>query len=156
MDISLKRTYDTELIKAVLGLPEIWDRFSEGVEFNDYTPNMVDSMWLLIYMGELEIIGIILTKMDTSCAISFHPYLRKEKRKHARQMMLEFYKFFNKHIPKQINKIHATIPTCFQSAINCAKKMGFKVEGVSKESYLRNEKLYDRVYLGVTRAESIL
>lgn len=155
MAISLSVTEDKALIKSILGLPEIWDRFSDGVEFESFDPNLDDqSLWLLVNEGQYEIIGLIFVEMDTSCSVLFHPYLRDKKLKYGRDTVYAFYQFFDEIFPAFVCKIHAVIPTCYQSAINCAKKTGFQVEGVSKGSYLNHGKLFDRVFLGITREEA--
>lgn len=154
MAVSLTVTEDTTLIKAIVGLPEIWERFSDGVNFEDFQPSIEDdSLWLLVNHAPNEIIGVIFVKMDTSCAVEFHPYLREKKRALGRETVFAFFRFFDDHFPEYVKKIHAIIPTCYKSAINCAKKTGFKVEGISKQSYLKGGEYFDRVFLGVLRGD---
>ena len=50
-----------------------------------------------------------------------------------------------------LEKIEVTIPSIYQDVLKFIQKQGFKLEGLSKNSYLKNDKLHDQVYLGLER-----
>ena len=54
---------------------------------------------------------------------------------------------------EKIAKINVTIPENQVKVINFAKKVGFKKEGLNRDSYLKDGKLYGQQNLGITRKE---
>lgn len=152
MAVTLIRTFDMELVRDIVTTPELWERFSDGLDPDDYYPShSPNNAWLLVCLDE-EVIGVIYAHCDTSVSVGFHPYLFKAYRKHARDMMVAFYDWF-KLLPESIIKINAIVPECFASSINFARKMGFQDEGVSRLSYTHEGEVVNRIMLGITRKE---
>jgi len=152
--VELSLTTDMELVRAVMTEKDIWDRAAEdGVEQDDWFPGY-DSMtaWLLCVEDD-NIIGVILMHTDTSVSIKMHPYLRTEYRQKGREMMRVFYEWVLENAQSQINKISVTIPFNQAKVINFAKKVGFKKEGINRQSYLKDGKLIDMQNLGITPRE---
>ena len=155
MDISIEPTSDMALVREIVTSEDIWARISDGVKSKDYYPSTDSTnQWLFVLNGD-DIIGIIYVHCDTSCSLGVHPYLIKSQRKHSREMMREFYKWYLGSVPAKYVKINSVIPECFKSAINFAKKVGFTQEGVSRKSFINNTVLCDRIMLGITRKEVI-
>lgn len=151
--IKLHLTYNPNEIKCILSNPDIWERFSDGAELDGFEPMVGGNHQWLIVERDGAVIGIIYLIVETSCAVGIHPYLFKPERWHGREMMRAFYCWFLDNVNQECVKINATIPTCYQSAINFARKVGFVDEGVSRLSYRKGGKLFDRVILGITRGE---
>ena len=149
--ISLSQTFDLSLVKKIMSNKDIWERASDEVDIDDYQPS-VDDIWLLV-LSDLDIVGIIEIHGTSSCCVDFHPYLKKKNRSKCRIMMAELYTWFVEYMPINYVKMNTTIPTCFMSAINAAKKTGLTHEGTCRKSYIRDGELYDRYYLGITREE---
>jgi RimJ/RimL family protein N-acetyltransferase len=150
MDISV--TLDMQMVRDILMEPDIWERAAEdGVDKESFYPGTdAFSIWLLC-LEENEAIGIILVHTDTSVSVKMHPYLRKKHRQKGRAMMKAFYEWMLEST--DTNKINVTIPECEQKVINFAKKVGFKKEGLNRDSYQKNGQLYGQQNLGITRHE---
>lgn len=52
-----------------------------------------------------------------------------------------------------INKIRLTVYSHNQSAIKCYKKCGFKVEGLLRQEVYRDGKYYDKISMGLLKAD---
>tara|TARA_R110000850_G_C9996087_1_gene467980 strand:+ start:27726 stop:28202 length:477 start_codon:yes stop_codon:yes gene_type:complete len=151
--ITLTATDDMGLVKEIAGHQDIWDRFSDGVKREDYEPdNSGRTQWLVIHSGD-EVAGVIMVFCETTCAIGFHPYMYKKYRCYAREMIKAFFNWFIEVIPESVCKINVEIPDCYMSTVNVAKKTGFKHEGVNRDSYRRNGKVYNQIMSGITRKE---
>jgi len=150
MDLTV--TTDMELVRAIMTEPDIWERAAEdGVEMETWYPGY-DSMtaWLLCIENE-SIVGVILMHTDTSVSIKMHPYLRKEHRSKGRDMMRSFYEWFLKNTDS--NKINVTIPINQRKVVNFSLKVGFKKEGICRQSHMKGGELHDIQHLGITRSE---
>lgn len=154
MAVSLSQTFDLALVKKIMSEEDIWDRASDEVSIDDYQPSAHD-IWLLV-LSDLDIVGIIGIHGTSSCCVDFHPYLKKKHRSKCRIMMSKLYEWFIEYIPANYVKMNTTIPTCFRSAINSARKTGLTHEGTCRKSYIRDGELYDRYYLGITRDEMVI
>ena len=141
------------LVRMIVTKPDIWERFSDGVDAETFFPSTTAANQWILVMEETDIIGVIYLHCDTSCSIGFHPYLLSKHRVKGREMMKVFFNWFLENIPESIVKINVVIPDCFKSAVNFAKKVGFKLEGISRESYTQEDKICDRIMLGITRSE---
>lgn len=142
-------TFDMDLVKSILIRPDIWERAAEdGIDKEAFYPSY-DSMSLWLLCKDEENIGIILIHTDTSISIKIHPYLMEEHRERGREMMTEFYKWFLENT--DTHKINVIIPEPFRRVVNFSKKIGFKHEGFSEESYKKNGKIYGQYQLGITR-----
>ncbi len=151
--ISLKPTDDMMLVRQIAISPDIWNRFSDGVTIDDYVPSNNDQeQWLLI-LNDNETVGIIYIFCETTCSLGFHPYMLKAHRRYGREMVKLFYDWFLKNIPESYCKINGVVPECFKSVINFAFKVGFTQEGINRNSYRFNGKIYNQVMLGITREE---
>lgn len=151
--ISLIPTDNMEDVRNILSHDDIWSRYSDGVDFDDFTPTNTSREQWLIVMDNGFILGIIYVHCDTSCSLGFHPYLIKKYRSHGREMVKSFFKWFLDAVPESYLKINVVIPECFKSTVNFSRKVGFTQEGVSRDSYKFNNKVYNRIISGITREE---
>ena len=151
--ISLEPTNDMLKVRGIVTSPDIWERISDGIDSDKYYPSTDNTNQWLLVLNEDDIIGVIYVHCDTSCSIGFHPYLREKYRDYGREMIKAFFEWFIESIPVEYVKINVIIPECFPSVINFSKKVGFKNEGVSRNSYTRNGDIFNRVMLGITRDE---
>jgi RimJ/RimL family protein N-acetyltransferase len=143
-----------ELVRAIMTEPEIWDRASEdGIDQETWYPGTDGfSIWLLCVEDNTPI-GVILLHTDNSTTLKMHPYLRKAHRTRGRDMMKEFYEWVLENTEDRINKINVSIPENDKRVINFAKKVGFKKEGLNRDSYMKNGTIYAQQNLGITRSE---
>jgi RimJ/RimL family protein N-acetyltransferase len=153
MAVSIIQTMDMDLVREIVVSPDIWECIADDVEKETYYPAYGNNdAWLLVKDGD-EIIGIIYLHVDTSCSIGFHPYLYKNKRRLGRDMIKSFYTWYLENALVDFIKINTVIPECFKSAINFAKRVGFSHEGISRASFKKDNKIYDRHFFGITKKE---
>ena len=152
MDISIVPTDDMLTVKAVVAMPDIWEEIVDGdIAPEQFTPFNDDvSQWLLVYAGK-DLAGVILMQRENTVTLRHHPYLLKPYRHIAREMMAIFYRIVLSF--EEINKLIATIPDYNRKLYNFTKKVGFKSEGFSPESVIKDGELYGSRYIGITRAQ---
>lgn len=151
--ITLLPTDDMGLVKFIAAHHDIWARFSDGVNLEDYEPeNDNRTQWLVIKSDD-ETAGIIRVYCESTCAIEFHPYMFKPYRKYVREMTTAFFQWFLNNTPESIIKVNIMTPECYQSVINASRKMGFIREGINRDSYRLNNKVYNQIMSGITKAE---
>ena len=149
MAVSLKQTYDIDLIASIMALPEVLEKASNQVDVS-YIPEVSEnSGWFLGY-HKGALIGIIHAKHVNPNAIEIHPYSLNIKT--SRELIKEFYRVFI-DLPDQVNKIICLIPESFKKTINFARRLGFIDEGYLKESYNSDNKFIGVYILGITREE---
>lgn len=133
--------------------PDIWAQAVEdGVSAEGFNP-ITDALavWLLVKLNG-AIIGVILINHESSCSINIHPVLYGKYKRHARDMMISFFKWIDS-MPDKIAKVNCMIPNHLKIVQNAALKVGFKKEGVNRSSYLKDGIIHDQVRFGLTRKE---
>ena len=148
-----KRTYNTELITAVMTMPEMWETVAEdGAIAEEYVPNVDDECWIEM-LADGELVGIYRIHAHNSVCAEIHaqilPHCRKEYGKESGETVLQW--FFDN--APWYQKLVAQIPVTYPNVINFTKGQGFKEEGVNRSSYIKNGALVDQVLLGITRSE---
>ena len=150
MDIGI--TEDMDLIESIIKDPEIWERASEdNIGSDTFKPMYDDYCHWLICRDNHTIIGIIYIHSETSVSFDMHIYTIKEHRKKGKEMTLLFFKWFLEKT--NANKLNASIPVFYPEVINFALNVGFKEEGLNRESYAHNGLIHDQQNLGITRKE---
>lgn len=137
-----------ELVGSFMTLPEIWERCADDLTDKWY-PRTDNTVYLLVIEGN-DLIGIIEIDGTTSIEMTIHPYLLKKKRHKGREMMRLFFEFFLK---MDYMKVAAIIPICYQQVFNFATKLGFKLEGIKRQSAIKQGKILDQWVIGITRSE---
>ena len=137
-----------DLIKSFMTLPEIWERCADDLA-DEWTEKKDNTMYVMV-IEENEMIGVIQIDGTTSIEMTIHPYLLKKYRFKGREMMFSFYKAF---LDTDYHKIRATIPFCYKSVFNFAKKVGFELEGIQRLSTIKQGNIIDQWVMGITRSE---
>jgi Acetyltransferases, including N-acetylases of ribosomal proteins len=156
------RAYELELTADKIKW--LWDEMSHYRSlFNDLTRGDItnfcavmtleDSFWLEVTDQEDNIVGLIYwTNMsqviDTDAHVMF--FDRKPAEKVA--LCREAAKYFFLHNP-QCNRMTATLPIIYHASIRLAKKIGFRQEGVKRQSQLMGHKYVDEVIFGLLASE---
>lgn len=114
----------------------------------------ISKIWLL-YKNDDEVIGTISILRRNCSTIEIHPYLITDYREQGigNAMMREFYDYYINHIDKKVIKINCCIPFCARPTYKFAKKLGFKDEGINKDSFVKYGNVWDQWYLGITKGQ---
>lgn len=132
--------------ETVLRDPEIYSCISEdGMDEWTMPENCI---YLCGYLD--EVIGcFILDKRSTYCAdvhVQVLPQYRKQYSQQFGRGVLEWT--WNN---TELRKLVAEIPTLYQNVLTFAISMGFKVEGVNRQSFLKGGDLHDQWYVGLIK-----
>lgn len=134
-------------------LPEV-RRYSE--EQGRIKPPVFESndreFWLSYKDGE-KTVGLINVHVETGSMCILHPYILRKYKDQYLNMINEFLAWFYENMPPEAVKLNAIIPDVYKNTILIAKKAGFKLEGIDRMSYRKNDSVYDRILLGITREE---
>jgi len=140
------RTLDVGLCIDVM--KAMWDEISEdGVE--SYAPDVINEFWVEILSPET--IGLYRIHQLTAMSYQIHAFILPEHRDQAKesgevilQWCLDYLKF---------NKLIAEIPKKYENVYHFTKKQGFKDEGVNRQCFLKDGKLWDTWRLGILKEE---
>lgn len=151
--VNIDRTYDINLIRNVVLRPEIWETIAEdGHSPYDYHPDLQRNCFLHVWEDE-KTIGLFEFKPVNAVTIDVHPYIlpefRGKKANEAGKLHLEWV---YDNLP-HCNKIIGNIPTLYKNVKIYSLMLGYREEGYSTASYLKNGEIHDRWYLGITRDE---
>ena len=125
---------------------DICDDFSAGVSLSEI-PRHVQFMG--VYDDNM-LCGLYMLVPQNCATVEVHtcllPLLRGVKAIQAGQLIIQ-YMF------EQYKKIISWIPVDNKKAELYSRLLGFKIEGISRESYLKNGKLQDMKLVGITIGE---
>ena len=130
----------------VLSTPEIFQTISEDGMTDVPMPEGV--LYLCGYVPEL--IGCFILHKQGAITLECHVQVLPEYRKdYAEQFGHAVIDWAWENTGAQ--KIVAQVPFLYPNVRDFALKMGFKVEGMNRESYLKNGEIYDQWYLGIIK-----
>jgi len=146
--------HDMDLIKEIVTAPGMWESMAEdGVTPDQFVAeNTPFSFWLLATVSD-KVCGIILVNVETSISFKVHPHMLKEFAGKGYLMIKELFRWFLRETTDLSNKICITTPTFNKAGYKLAVKLGFKDEGLSRQSYKKNGEIFDQYILGITRDE---
>lgn len=144
---------------SIMTQDDIWEFVSEdGMEKNEYDPIMDHSglCYLGIYVNN-DLAGLFLVHPDNGLtSVKVHIAILKGYRAlyavGASEKLIEWFIA----LPDRVQKLNATIPEYNKGAIRLTIEAGFKVEGINRQSIMRNGMIYDQHQFGITRKEAIL
>ena len=133
----IERTYDKELIKGIMSIPEIWATISEPGEAIPDEYNVDEAFYLIGLDDDNEVVGLFIVH-DTSIGIpQCHVQVIPEKRKeHTDQFGRDSIDWIWSYT--YINKMMAFIPEVYPNVKAFSERMGFVEEGFLTKTY-RNE-----------------
>jgi hypothetical protein len=139
---------DSEEIKRLIE-PVFDIAVADGDLYANFVPRMDGSQgWLKVTESD-KIEGIVFIEKVSTVSIKFHPYLIGNKGG-GRKLIKAILEWF---LTTEMNKLNVAIPVIYKSTINTAKKIGFIMEGIDRESFLKSGKHVDQMLLGLTRKE---
>lgn len=141
----VRSTTDQDIIKRVMLDEWVLDRVSEdGCGADDL---VIDSG--AVYLVDSDISGLGIFHLVNVITCQFHiQMLDKLKAMEFGAACLDFI-FDNTNL----NKIIAQIPEIYPDVCRFTEKHGFKKEGVSEGSYLKNGNISSLIYYGLTRGD---
>ena len=152
MGICIDRTYDKNLIRAILTDPRIWDSIAEdGQEVGMFEVDLNKNMFLAVnHKGAC--IGIYILHVFNGCTLQIHANLLPEYRKdfatESGQKMLDW---FRDKSPEKYEKLIAYIPVIYPHVYHFTMNRGFKDEGRLISAHRKNGDLHDIHILGLER-----
>jgi RimJ/RimL family protein N-acetyltransferase len=143
--------YDARLIKNFYMLPGIWETFAEdGLE--EYEPDFEKNIYLA-HFYENRIIGIYILEVNGIALVRLHIALLKEYRsRFLKKTALNTLRFIIDSSPNYVKAV-AGVPKPYKHLYRFCKQLGFKDEGINRESFFKGGQLVDVLMLGLTRDE---
>ena len=151
--IKVFSTVNDGLILDVLGVPAIWEAVSDGeTKLKDYPIDHENSVWLMMTVNNV-VVAMYNFEALNSVSIKIHAHVLPEYRKqYSRQTGKEALRWI-KSQATWVHKIIAEVPMLHPNVANFVLSLGFKEEGINRESYLKNELIYDQWLFGITVEE---
>ena len=145
----IRETDDIELIKRIFCDPEIYARISDdgSPEAEDFNP--VEPCDHVYYLTDDSETCLVYFHWKNCVTLEGHIQILKSHRGSA----MEFGELAKKWVwdNTDARKIEVTIPDIYPDVFKFIQKQGFKLEGLSENSYLKNGKLHDQFYLGLEK-----
>lgn len=146
-------TKDKSKIKSVLCEPRIYDVISGDGAPNpeDFEIDLDQTLFIAGELFDIPVAVMLFHKKNKICwqlHIQIIPEFRKLYADQFAQKSLDL--FFNQYSG---TTLIAEIPTKYQNVVEFSTRHGFTIDGLCKDAYLKNNTLYDVVYLSLRHAE---
>lgn len=146
------RIFDPEVVKSFLLRPEIVATIAEDGCGDGFEPDMERNIWLLMKSGDTEV-GVYQIERINGITAQIHANVLPEHRKpHSKATGRAALDWVYANLP-DIHKIIAVIPTLYPNVRDFTLSFGFVLEGINRQSYLKNGAFHDQWMLGITRPE---
>jgi len=151
--MTIEPTNDMELVKKIITNYYVWQYAADdGIEKDEFVPKAgPHNLWLLAYKDDL--CGIILLEVESCASIKIHPYMLEEYKGQWMYMMREFFRWYLDNAKEPQHKVNAKTPVYNQLIRNLALNLGFKDEGVDRESFIKDGVFHDQYIFGITKEE---
>lgn len=149
--MTFERTFDYDLIRAVLTSPEMYPWISDdgSPAAADYQPPVSDAIWYILVSDQGQLLGLwMLVPRNAieyevhTCLLPGHGFRR------ARQAAREGIAWVWAHTPAR--RLITGVPAYNRIAYQFALDAGFAPIGVDRKSYLKDGILYDQALLGLS------
>lgn len=151
--LTCERTFNKSLVRDILTEPAIWATIAEDGQVTEkYEPDLEAECWLEIKAND-SVVGVYRVHVLNSVLLQIHAHVLPEYRKyHSYGTGFNALKWIYENAP-EYKKVIAIIPFCFENVKEFTCQFGFQVEGVNRQSYMKNGQLHDQWLLGITRDE---
>ena len=151
--MQVERTFHVGLIYSLMTLPEIWATVAEdGQDPMQYVPDFQGTCWLVMRVGG-EPVALYAFEKVNGITVEIHaqvlPQYRKQYSMASGRKAIEW---IWENAP-WCRKIIAWVPELYPNVRDFAVANGFKIEGNSAQSYLKNDTVYDQWLLGLMRGK---
>jgi RimJ/RimL family protein N-acetyltransferase len=145
------QTLDESAIKAIVTSPKIWPQVSDDYSnLETYKPPIDGVIWLDVV--ERESLGMYMVHRHNGILYEIHtcllPTAWGAKALQAGRLVLDWV--FSK---TDCQKLITHVPETNVLALRYAKRCGMAVEGVNRQSFLKNGQFIDMTLLGITKKE---
>ena len=142
------RTLDYGIIIGLLADKQLFSEISEdGID--SYIPDVINEYWVLI--TDKELVGAYRVHQVNSITYQIHAFLLPEQRDKSKESGKVILEWCIENL--EFNKLIAEIPKKYENVYRFTKGMGFKDEGINRESFLKDGKIWDTYRLGQTKKE---
>lgn len=129
---------------------ELWYEISED-NAPAYTPDLIKEYWIGL-LNDKELVGCARFHQLTSITWEAHAFILPDfRKKYGPLSCLTTLNWMIENTDCQ--KIVANVPNRFPNVMGFLEKIGFKKEGVNRQSFTKDGKLWDIVNYGLTRTE---
>lgn len=150
--MKVERTHDMDAVREILTDPAVWSLVSDDgcPDRHDFTPVRDTRIVYLLARDQGVPVGVFLlvpvnaVTWDVHCAML--PGYRGLPAVVAARLALDLA-----FAEADARKLTAAIPASNQRAVRFARALGFRQEGVSTRSFLKNGRLEDRIVFGIER-----
>lgn len=147
-DLTVTRIYEPLIIKAVLSqmLEEIAE---DGYNFEQFRPDVNGEAWVAVH-DRNEIHALYNFHAMNSSTLMIHSHVLKKFRKDSLKLGQEALRYF---ASTDYHKLIVEVPAIYRHIRIYLLRLGFKPEGINRESYLKNGTYIDQHRFGITRGE---
>lgn len=142
---------DIDYINSVIFDPEMWERCKD--DQTDPNIDLSKSLWLVASKNG-ERVGICSVFDESGCCLDIHINIPKKHRGRGTlaigRAMIGWIK--NHNISGK-SKLVTQIPVIYRDVIQFALRLGFKKEGVNRQSVIIGGAAIDKLYMGITFGE---
>lgn len=148
MGITVERCFDESVIKSVMLNDYVLEVMEDGAK--EFKIDQAEC-WLGIY--DKELIGVCNFHEWNGCTIEMHFYMLKDYRMMSCEAVLESFRWLMNDCRDKLHyKIVILIPECYQAVYNFTRRW-LKDEGINRQSFIKNGKIFDQHFLGITKEE---
>ena len=145
----LARVYDVGVINSILAHPSIANQLCDDYTVGAKIQDAESLEWIGVHNdGACQ--GVFLLIPQNTVTVDVHtallPSVRGKQSKQAGKLLLDL--IFSRYF-----KAVTSVPSNNRVAAWFAGSLGFKHEGVNRQSFLKNGVLLDQVLMGMTREE---
>lgn len=146
--LTAQRTLDYGM--AIWVVNQVFDEISEdGVD--TFLPDVINENWVTLFDGD-DCVGMYRVHQLNSISHQIHAFILPEHRERwAKESGRVILKWCLDNL--EFNKLIAEIPDKYINVYKFTKGMGFKDEGINRQSFLKDGKIWDTYRLGQTRKE---
>lgn len=139
------------ICKVMIEDKEMYERASNDFTDLDTIKESFGSVRWLECSRNGERIGLSAIRAESDVVLNIHIHIQKQFRgKGTVEMGRLILDWAVKNSPSSYAKINTKVPVIYQDVIRFAHKLGFKDEGIDRESIMKNGIMIDRQNLGIT------
>jgi len=153
--MNIERSYDIELITRIMTNPAVYSFVSDdgSPDVGAFCAHDDEAIYYLLVLDDERVRGLYMLHPMNYITYEIHTCLLKscrgESADEAAKLVLKWV-FTNTPCLKVITNVPENNPL----ALKYAKRAGLIVEGINRDSFLKDGKLYSQTLLGITREES--